>query len=351
MATSYFRERARNPYLRRGVAPIFEEDTATAPTFSQPMPMAPEVIERPPLRAAAPPVMPGVPAAFSTTDPITAASEAYQADAPTTFGGKFKDVLKSAALGFLQSAARDRQNPLAAGAGGALAGGAIQAISPKTGRAYQFETMERPGIEDQLRREQERRQLARQTALDELKQREIEAGIGLKGAQTQKLRMPEAPKAVAPLRGRPGDVFLNPSTGRVITQVPSQEKAPTAAELTIEPASGKSAEEIAEDSYQGRGGDQYVLSRLPGATRQLIERGTFTQDGEEYQASPEQIATAQRALDDAIKRQRAIDLQYTRGSVRARRLGGKSKSQQGGTGISRPRSQFNSKKFPGLKFD
>jgi hypothetical protein len=31
--------------------------------------------------------------------------------------------------------------------------------------------------------------------------------------------------------------------------------------------------------------------------------------------------------------------------------GGDAKPVQGGTGISRPRSQFNSSKFPGLRFD
>jgi hypothetical protein len=199
VATSYFRERARNPHLRQQVAPAFEGDPNVTPTFSQPMPMASEVIERPPLRAEAPPVASAsVPGAFSTLDPITAGAEAYQADAPTTFGGKFKDVLKSAALGFLQSAARDRENPLAAGVGGAVTGGAIQAVSPTTGRAFQFDMLERPRIEDQMRREQAKQDKARAVALDDQKRRETEADINLKGAQAKKLLTPEVPRAESP---------------------------------------------------------------------------------------------------------------------------------------------------------
>ncbi len=343
MATSYFRERARNPYLRQQVAPDYE-DPAISTTFSRPMPIAPEVVERPPLRAEAPAVAP------SFIDPIEQARGAYEAQVPTTTKGRILEALKTAGLGFLQSASRDPNNPIAAGIGGAAAGGLISGISPKTGRGYQFETLQRPVLEDQLRRREAQRQQQRQAEADALKYQETQADIELKRSTAEKNRRPAPPRAVSPLRGRPGDVFLDPTTRQVVTQIPSQEKPPSAAELTIEPTSGKSAEEIAEDSYQGRGGDQYVLGRLPAATRQLIEKGTFTQDGQEYSASPEQIASAQRALDDAIKRQRATDLQYTRGSIRSRRLGGKSK-QGAQSGISRPRSDFNSSKFPGLKFD
>lgn len=348
MATSYFRERARNPYLRQRVAPTFEDDPNISPTFSRPMPMAPEVVERPPLRAETPATP-----ALAPPDPIETARTAYEAGAPTTVGGRFKQAGLNALLGFLQAASRDRENPLAAGLGGAAAGGAISAISPKTGRGYQFETIQRPGIEDRLRRDDERlkraqgqEDRARAIRLDEAKIKDIESEA--------QVRLHPSPKAVSPLRGRAGDVFLDPVTKQPIARIPQQEKPPSAAELTIDPESGMSAEEMADASYQGRGGDRYVFSHLPAPARQLIEKGTFTQDGQEYPASPEQVAAAQRALDDAIKRQRDTDLQYTRGAIRSKRLGGgrqEPKPSGSQSGISRPRSQFNSSKFPGLKFD
>lgn len=43
MATSYFRERARNPYLRNTISLEDEQDISpVSPTFSRPMPLAPE---------------------------------------------------------------------------------------------------------------------------------------------------------------------------------------------------------------------------------------------------------------------------------------------------------------------
>src|SRR5262245_14057735 len=191
MATSYFRERARNPYLRSQVAPIFEEDPNISPTFSQPMPTMTPTIEASPTRAVAP---------TPYVDPIETARTAYEAQVPTTTKGRILEAIKSAGLGFLQAASRDRENPIAAGIGGAATGGAISAISPKTGRAYQFETFERPGIEERLRREEEHRKRqqaeedrARAITMDELKRREGEAGIANTEAQTRARRYETVP--------------------------------------------------------------------------------------------------------------------------------------------------------------
>ena len=147
MATSYFRARARNPYLRaRGTVPNDQgpgptSNPFTTPTFTQPPTQAQVVMEAPPDRpgaTSAPPV-----------DPIALARAEYEAGAPTTVKNKILQALANAGLGFLQGAARDPNNPIAAGIGGAATGGAISAISPKTGRSMLFETIQRPRIEDQ----------------------------------------------------------------------------------------------------------------------------------------------------------------------------------------------------------
>lgn len=215
MATSYFRERARNPYLKR--APGLEDDPNVSPTFSRPMPMAPEVIERPPLRAVAPP------ASTLAPDPIETARTAYEAQVPTTTKGRILEALKTAGLGFLQGAARDRENPLAAGIGGAVAGGGISAVSPKTGRGFQFETLERPRLEDQMRREEDRRKRgladedrARAISMDDLKRRGMEANLADIQAQTRGRAVSSVPQ---------GSALVNTTTGQPIYQSQPQPRA------------------------------------------------------------------------------------------------------------------------------
>jgi hypothetical protein len=220
MATSYFRERARtyrarNPFSRY---PSDDEDPTITPTFDQPMPppgMAPVIQSQ---SGAAP--YSSIPLA----DPIETARENYMAGAPTGAKNRIIQALMNAGLGFLQGASRDPENPIAAGIGGAAAGGLISGVSPKTGRGYQFETLQRPVLEDQLRRQEAQRQRQRQIEGDALKTEETRADIELKRSQAIKARTPATPRAVNPLRGRPGDVFLDPATGQPIGQIPAAPK-------------------------------------------------------------------------------------------------------------------------------
>jgi hypothetical protein len=97
-------------------------------------------------------------------------------------------------------------------------------------------------------------------------------------------------------------------------------------------------EEKADASYQGRGGDKYVLKTLSPRTQQIIADGTVTEEGAvdaegkvipgktTRQADPAEIEAAQQEFDRAIARQRKVDLDYTRGNIRGKVLSGRKSS-------------------------
>lgn len=284
--------------------------------------------------------IPGVRASRPPTryDELAEMKGAYMSGAP----GRGKSALTGAMEGFMGGG----------GLAGAATGAAYGAIDPRRLRERQFERYERPGILERFAFEDADTQRRRQAEKDALNEEYRRAQTEHLKSEAYKNRLP--PPAKEPpshwVQTDQGWVDLNAPENRGKTfrpyTAPKEERQPTAAELATEPESGKSVEEIAEDSYQARGGDNYVFSKLPAYTRQLLS-------GEVKDADPQEVARAQSAFDAAIERQRKADLNYTRGSVRSRRLnagrGGKPTGSQ--SGISRPRSQFNSKLFPGLKFD
>lgn len=89
-------------------------------------------------------------------DPITAAKYDYVMASPKAEGasGRLKSGLKPAVLGFLQAAAQNKENPLAAGLGGAAAGLAGGAIDPTAGREFEFDVLRKPELEAQMKRQQ-----------------------------------------------------------------------------------------------------------------------------------------------------------------------------------------------------
>lgn len=249
MATpSYFRERARNPHLRR--PPGLEEDPRISPTFDQPMP--PGVAAPQPLevagapRATAPPVTPPL-----ARDPLATAYEGYAADVPTTTGGRILEALKTAGIGALQGVARNPQGGLGAAIGGAAAGGVMSAVSPRAGRALQFGTIEQPRIEGEMQRaevqrkkQEEQEDRARGISMDALKRRQIETGIKADEATTRARRFetvpygagvldtesgeltPGQPRAEAPEFGATGGAIYNKRTGEVTTPAPPRQSRP-----------------------------------------------------------------------------------------------------------------------------
>jgi hypothetical protein len=86
-----------------------------------------------------------------------------------------KDSLLNAGLGFLQGAASDPNNPLAAGLGGAAAGGFGTAISPMRGREFRFSALHEPRIQGQMQQEQQETDRLRQQQMQDTLRRRLEA--------------------------------------------------------------------------------------------------------------------------------------------------------------------------------
>lgn len=228
---------------------------------------------------------------------------------------------KSALLGAAQGALRGlAQGGLGGAIGGALGGGLGGGINPRGLREAEFNQRVRPEILQGFEMDDQEKaarmaaaKAASEQAMTEARMADIESQIRSRqtgdnlalGKYQRESNMPQVYK--------PGDVGFDPRTQREVFRVPPAEKLPTPAELTIEPSSGKSFEQISDESYQGRGGDKYVFDRLPEQTRRLIK-------GEIADAEPGEIEAANRAYQAAIERERESILDYTRGDVRGRAL-------------------------------
>lgn len=79
---------------------------------------------------------------------------------------------------------------------------------------------------------------------------------------------------------------------------------------------GESVEVRARKSYEDRGGDKYVLSKLPERARQILEAGTVVVNGKTRAANQAEREAAQRVFERAIDRQYKADLDYTTGVFR-----------------------------------
>lgn len=365
MATSYFRERARNPYLRSRSVGL--EDEPMSPTFGQLPPLDTPTAPR----AVAPTVAPPVTTPTSP-DPIELARSAYEAKVPQGFGGRLKDALLTAGLGFLQGAARDPNNPLAAGLGGAVTGGAISAINPRLGRGLQFETVERPRIEDRMRREEERRKKqqaeedrARAISMDALKHRGMEAEIADVEAQTKARGIvplqpgasligtdgrviyqgqPQPSKEAFPFSSSSLGIY-NKQTGEVTTPAPpAPSKAPSQAESALN--------ELAEMKQSVQ--ELWRQWKLLPAGSQEREKARLAAD-DALQAYNQAVAGFGELYGDWFETGQGTGgwhyAKRRQGQPQGAKPQGTPQSQSPRTGISRPRSQFNSKLFPGLKFE
>jgi hypothetical protein len=271
-----------------------------------------------------------------------------------------KGVLRGAAAG-LQSGG------LAGGLGGALVGGLGGLISPRRIREMEFEERVRPRILERFAYEDADRARQMQQAQAEAAQAMQQAQIDNIRSQIESRRAQDAlnqQTANQPILVPEGGTVFDPRTQKPVFTSPRRPD-PDDPSLDIEPESGKSADQIAIESYNARGGDAYVLSRLPQRQQDLIT-GAITD------ADPSEVSAALRAFEAAKQRQLEMDKAYTRGDVRGRnlrrRLGRQTAPtqtaptqttpaptqrapQQGASGITRSRSQFNTSKFPGLKFD
>jgi hypothetical protein len=240
--------------------------------------------------------------------------------------GRLKSGLLNAAKGALQGLATG--GGLGAALGGAVGGGAFGAINPRGAQDADFNQRVKPKILERFAYEDaetaariQAAKAAGDQAMTRAQLENINSQIQSRTAGDEMARAKDEREARRPMIVSPGQVGYDPRTREKTFEVPATPKPPTQAELGTEPTSGKSYEEIAEESYQGKGGDAYVLSRLPTHVQQIIQKGTVTVNGKELAASPEELSAAQRQFESAIERQRKADVDYTRGSVRSRALG------------------------------
>jgi len=240
--------------------------------------------------------------------------------------GRLKSGLLNALRGGLKGLATG--GGLGAGLGGAVAGAGLGAINPRVAQDMDFNERVKPKILGRFA-DEDREKMAQfaaakaagDQAMTQAQLANIQSTIQSRASGDEMARAKSEREANAPMILNPGQVAVDRRTHEKTFEVPATPKPPTQIELGIEPTSGKSYEEIAEESYQGKGGDAYVLSRLPAHVQQIIQKGTVTVNGKELAASPEELSAAQRQFESAIERQRKADVDYTRGSVRSRALG------------------------------
>jgi hypothetical protein len=107
--------------------------------------------------------------------------EAYQGRAGRGVG----DILKSVGTGAIAGLASGRG--LSGALGGAIAGGAVGAISPRTAAGARFDQFKRPQLEADEAERQRRMGLLRQLETDDLNRRTKEATIAKTGAETSNI--------------------------------------------------------------------------------------------------------------------------------------------------------------------
>lgn len=352
------------------------------------------------------PQLPGRPGEPHAYDPVTAAQYDYvmqgTRDRQGNLGGKVRRSGKDIALAALGGLMRG-------GVLGAATGGIGATISPEFGREFNFETFHEPRMQREMARAQQQDAMRRQAAIDDLNRRRMETGISADEARIAT----ERARIGMPMEVSPGASVVDPQTGRILATAPNRpagaispasprryaiggnlvdeagnvlftappkpEKERSVRELTREAETTREAEEgsveqIAEDSYQGRGGDVYVLSKLPAATQRILTEeivsapvvlidpdtgkpaidasGKPITEVQDRPATPAEVAAAQRQYDAAIRQERAAIRQHTQGAARekaSRRATGRN-SSRGGTshsGATRNVTEL-SKRYPGI---
>ena len=234
---------------------------------------------------------------------------------------------------------------------GAMTGALGATISPKFGREMNWEMYQKPRALEEEGRAMQQQMLDRQQALDALRIQRERVGLDQELAQTDLYKAqakraldpairPQAPRSVrlSPMQMPDGSTVLvdmnDPENAGKEFRAPmkplSVNEARTAAEDERLSQEGD-PEQIAEDSYQGRGGDQYVYSKLPAPIQQILSTGKANG----MDATPEEIARAQQVYRTAIEQERKSILDYTKGAARkktAQRAVGKRPGPASATG-------------------
>jgi hypothetical protein len=313
----------------------------------------------------------------------------------------FKDILLNGVIGFAQGMGTG--GGLGAGLGGAVAGAAGSAISPTMGRERLFDAFQRPSIAAGVAKREKADQQKRQVEMDELRRRESAARVGQIEAETaaypdkiaaektlrekqmaaadlalENAKNPKQPRRMVQGTNRKtgqmtyydaNDPVQNAEHEPFVRQ--SAERQPTLADEMAGLADEEgTVPSIAESSYQGRGGDAYVKSKLPAPQQQILDKRTVTEmvdklDPEtgkpliddkglkvqvqrERPATNAEIVQAQEALNKAIAAARKTDLEYTGAEAKKKaslRRGGRTPSTtrtpSSNSGASGPKAKLS----------
>lgn len=237
----------------------------------------------------------------------------------------WKDMLKTGLLGAAQGIQQAGGNPWGA-LGGFGAGFAGAAISPQAGREFIFDTAIKPGVMEQEQRGIQQQDRQRQTRMDDLRRRQIEAGIQRTEADTkdvdlerEKLRAQIAKtnaEAEARKTGRPQLVDeYDPQTGAILKVA----VYPDGRKVEV----GQSgAGQLRREGFETREGiaDKQIGSREKIATDSAaaaMERARLREQGlsERQSAKMESVATpteAVKAMQDVQAKKRAANAAWNK---------------------------------------
>lgn len=244
-------------------------------------------------------------------------------------GMKFKRSAKDIALAALAGLGTG-------GVLGAAANGAAAAISPRTGREINWNAYQKPRALEEEGRAMQQQQLDRQNAIDSLRFQREGIGLDQERAQTE-LYKAQTERALNPaIRPQPQrQIRLSPmqlpdgSTVLIDMNDPEnvgkefrpfqrperQSIGDMIRQVNEEQSAVENPTQISLDSYNARGGDQYVFDRLPERIKQVLKTGKAG----EYSATAGEIADAQEAYRRAIKAQKDADLEYTQAEDRKKK--------------------------------
>ncbi|MGH9937792.1 MAG: hypothetical protein ACREAM_16215, partial [Blastocatellia bacterium] len=260
--------------------------------------------------------------------------------------------------------------------GRALGGGAVGAIggkmNPTGGAEMRFNAWERPRMEQDLAQQRAGEEYATRQATAQARLEGLQSETALNQARAKKVLEPQAPKpayqpaprwvAVAGEKGEPVYVDLNSPENYGKTLTPYQNPAVAKTPSTSEALKKANTEEVAREGTVEEIAMKSTNERLPEVIASAGEHiRSILQTGKKPSGEPataQEIERAQSWLNKQMNRLYQQNLRYTRGvreRNKAKRVTGQTPaatgSQPTGSGITRPRSQFNSNKFPGLRFD
>lgn len=263
--------------------------------------------------------------------------------------------LKSGFKGALSAAGQGGEGGLGGLVGRLVGGFAGGAINPRGLREMEFNQRVRPEIMERFAYEDA--DVAARSAAEKALREDQAARVNIANINSQ-IQSRQAADALnqdkfafeqdQPFNVPEGVTAINRRTGKPVFTSPrrpsaSEEEDAIAASLIDEQGT---VESQSQGSLQGR--LESLKGRLTPEEQRLAFGGATSSD------DPQAIARAQakwqKIQDDELNSIRRDTGERRKAAVSRKRFGRKGQAQ-GGTGITRSRSEFNSSKFPGMRFD